>query len=71
MATSTGSTQDLDVKLTFRDGVLNLSALDDDILVVDAFLLFDEVVAVAVLACGGWSLALGREFHARDNKPLH
>jgi len=56
---------------SFRDGALNLCALEDDILVVDPFLLFDQVVAVAVLVCGRGSVALRSEFHARDKKPLH
>lgn len=64
-------TEDLHAELTFGDGTLNLSALGDDILVVDAVLLLDQVVTVAVLVSGGGRVALGRELHARNHEPLH
>lgn len=38
-----------ELSLTFGDGILNLCAFNDDVLVVDSFLLFDQVVAVTVL----------------------
>lgn len=39
-------------------------------MVVDAFLLLDQVITVAVLVSGGGRLALGRELHARNQEPL-
>lgn len=40
-------------------------------MVVEAFLLLNEVVAVAVLVAGGRRGSLGRDLHARDQEPLH
>lgn len=37
---------------TFRDGVLDIGALENDAMVVDSFLFFDEVLRVAILSSG-------------------
>lgn len=57
-------------QLTFRDGVLNLSALGDDAVVVDALLLFEEVVAVAAVLLGASAVGLRREPDLGDEQPL-
>lgn len=63
----------MEVRCTFGDGILYLSALSDDVLVVDAFLLLNEVVTEAVLLGvrrRGGRVAVGRDLHARDQVPL-
>jgi len=55
--------------LTLGDGVLDLGAPDDDVVVVEALLLLDERLAEHVLVPG--AAARGRrEFDARDEHPL-
>lgn len=73
----TKSSKDLnkhrELSCTFRDSVLYLSALSDDVLVMEAFLLLNEVVVEAVLVTVGPSrrrVALWRDLHARYNEPL-
>ena len=59
--------------LTFRDGALDIGALGDDAVVIDTFLLFNQVIAVTVLAVvprATWRMPLGGELHARDKQPL-
>jgi len=63
-------TEDLHAELTFGDGALNLSALGDDILVVDAVLLLDQVVTVAVLVSGGGRVALGSHCTSENTIPI-
>jgi hypothetical protein len=56
--------------LTFGDGVLDLGALDDDVVVVEPLLLLDEGVGVAGLAAAAAGRGRG-ELHARHDHPLH
>jgi hypothetical protein len=54
---------------TFRDGVLDFGALEDNALVVAAVLFVDEVLSVAILS----GAAVGRRWRdldARDDEPL-
>lgn len=58
-------------RFTFGDGALNLRTLNDDVVVVEAFFLLNEVVAVAILVAGRRRVSLRRQLHARDKEPLH
>lgn len=58
---------------TFRDGVLDFGALEDDAVVVYAFLFLEEVIGVAILfgaAVGSTGVQARRELHSRDDSPL-
>ena len=56
---------------TFGNGVLDFGAFGDDVVVIDAFLLFDEVVVVAIFASGvGRSVSDSGKFDLGDEKPL-
>jgi hypothetical protein len=58
--------------LTFGDGILDLGALDDDVVVVEPFLLLDEVVAgVALDGSAVVRPSLGGEPHLGHQHPLH
>ncbi|MED6108435.1 hypothetical protein PIB30_023843 [Stylosanthes scabra] len=56
---------------TFGNGALDFNAFDNDVVVVDAFLLFDEVIVVAILGGGvGRSAPGGGELDLGDKQPL-
>lgn len=56
---------------SFGNGALDFSAFDNDVVVVDAFLLFDEIIVVAILGGGvGRSVSGGGELDLGDKKPL-
>lgn len=58
---------------TFRDGVLDFGALEDNALVVATVLFVDEVLGVAILsgaAVGRRWVVAWRDLDARDDEPL-
>lgn len=59
-------------KKTFGNGVLDFGAFEDDVVVVEAFLFFDEVIVVAIFAAAGVGGSVSRsgELDLRDEDPL-
>jgi hypothetical protein len=58
---------------TFRDGVLDVGALEDDARVVEAVFFVDEALGVAILAgaaVGRRGVVSRRDLYARHDEPL-